>query len=598
MTSPLPKDSEVYRTLIESLSDGVMVVGLEGTVQVANSAFCRMFGLDPGQVAGAAFGELFLEAEDVDEFTQAVLDAVFSPGDTERRVVSVRIDGEPRALAVTTTYLASGQGGEGERGPVAAVAAVSDITEIRELRDAELRLAKTVESQFADLQKAYRDLETRSEALSSMTRRVRVGRVAAVVLVLGLFAGIGAWRFQQLDLLGYIARDLGPSPATGAPDTAGPLTLAVEAREIRSTIKLRGNLGLGRTEEVVSPFEGNVSELHASPGQAVARGDPLLTLDTGKLAAEIRRAEVDHIRARDKLAELEDWANSGEMARARNTLRRSRITVQEAEEALVRSSFLYERGIISRQEHEQAKRSRTERGLDHEAAERDFAAVEGKSSEKTRLVARLEADTALAQLQSLKERRELSTVNAPISGIFIAAEGPDSQPLAKGRPVTQGERLATVADFEQLAVVTTVDEVDVQKVAVGQRALVTGPGFPDLEINGTVERVASRSIGRGLSRGGPQFEVVIALDRLDSGSRAQLLVGMSAYLEIIVHSRPDALMVPIRAVQQDGGAAYVNVVSQDTGAVERRPVVTGLTTLDSIEVVEGLVAGESVALLP
>ena len=585
------RDTGIYEALLEDLSDGVLVVDFQGSVRIANAAFCRMFGLDPA-AAGRLFAELFLESEGLDEFTQAVLDAVVDRDGAERRIASVRIGGEQRSLSVTTTYLTAARDGGTER--VAVIAVVSDLTEVRELRETELRMAKVIETQLGELQDAYRDLEARNEALSHMTGRVRAARIAAMVLVAGLILGIGAWQIRSLDPFSATAA-LDTASGAAAGDTPGALhTLTVEPAALRSTVALRGSLAPGRVVKVVSPLESHVSAVHASPGELVAEGDLLVEFDTGRLAAERRRAEVEHIKARDRLAALEDWDNGAEMQRARRSLRLAGIALDDAERTLARAAFLLDQGIVPASEHEEAQRGRERRKLDFEAAERELAAVAAKGGGEALRVARLELETARERLRSREAKLGLAELRVPIAGIVIAADGPTGKPLAKGRPVTQGELLASIADFERLSAVTSVDEVDVRKIAAGQRASISGPGFPGLRIEGTVERVSSQAEGGARRSAAPRFEIAVALDRRDADARGRLRVGMSAHVEIVVHSRPAALLVPIGAVEQDGGAAWVRVVVGD--AVERRAVSLGLTTLDSVEVVGGLAAGDQVVL--
>ena len=57
------------------------------------------------------------------------------------------------------------------------IAVFSDITELRET---ELRMAKAVEEQHRRLQDAYREIETRNEALAAALRKVRVGKRSSV----------------------------------------------------------------------------------------------------------------------------------------------------------------------------------------------------------------------------------------------------------------------------------------------------------------------------------------------------------------------------------------------------------------------------------
>ncbi|MCY4077387.1 MAG: PAS domain S-box protein, partial [Acidobacteria bacterium] len=198
------RDPDIYRTLLENLSDGVVVIDFDGSVRIANAAFCRMFGFDPDEAIGSSFGELFIAFEGFDGFTQIVIDAVAERGDIARRVTRVRVGEERRSLSVATSCLLAGE----ER--VAVIVVVSDITEIRELRETELRQAAVIETQLGELQGAYRDLEARNEALSALTKRVRAARGAAMLFVMVLFLAIGAWYVRPLDLFSATAaRDTG-----------------------------------------------------------------------------------------------------------------------------------------------------------------------------------------------------------------------------------------------------------------------------------------------------------------------------------------------------------------------------------------------------
>ena len=103
-----------------------------------------------------------------------------------------------------------------------------------------------------------------------------------------------------------------------------------------------------------------------------------------------------------------------------------------------------------------------------------------KGGGDARKVARLEAENTRARLEEHERKLALAEVRAPIAGVVVAAERTGDKPLARGRPVAQGELLVNIADFERISVLTNVDEVDVGKIEAGQRAWITGPGFPDL----------------------------------------------------------------------------------------------------------------------
>jgi hypothetical protein len=92
----------------------------------------------------------------------------------------------------------------------------------------------------------------------------------------------------------------------------------------------------------------------------------------------------------------------------------------------------------------------------------------------------------------------------------------------------------------------------------------------------------------------PSFEITVAIDELTPEQRKRVLVGMSANLEVIIYEKPDALMVPVAAVQTEGDKRFVNK-RKGTG-VEKTEVKTGYTTLDSVEVLAGLKSGDELVL--
>ncbi len=581
---------DIHRSLLEDLSDGVMAVDFDGQVQTVNPAFCRMFGLDREKTVGSAFGEAFVSLEGFDAFTEAVFDAILERGAGERRIVGVTVGGEQRSLSVVTSRLTAARDGGTE--PVAMIVVVSDITEVRELRETELRMAKVVEKQLGELQGAYRDLEARNEAISAMRKRVRLMRGFAVAFVAVLFLAIGGWYVQPLDLPGIATA---PDAGTGAVGERPLATMKVRPQPLRSTLQLRGRLAPGRIEEVVSPIEGHVSAVHAGHGQRVAVGDPLVAFDTGKIEGERRRAEIAHVKARDRLLELENWASSAEMARARGSLRRAKRALNDAERKLERVVFLLDRGIIPASEHEAAQRSLEDRKLDLEATERDFAAVAAKGGAEARRLAHLEVQNAHDRLRAAAAKLDRATVRAPVAGIVSVSRGAREKPVVRGRAMTEGERLMSIADLGYLSVETSVGEVDVRKIQAGQRAQITGPGFPGLKIEARVVRVSSQASALR-RRGGPQFQIAVVLDPLAAADRDRVRVGMSAHVAVVVYDRPAALLVPIGAVEQSGGKAWLRVLDRGTGAAARRAVTLGITTLDSVEVTQGLAAGDEIVL--
>lgn len=85
------------------------------------------------------------------------------------------------------------------------------------------------------------------------------------------------------------------------------------------------------------------------------------------------------------------------------------------------------------------------------------------------------------------------------------------------------------------------------------------------------------------------------MEELGATDRQRLRLGMSADVEVEVRDEPRALLVPLAAVHTEGETHWVNVrIDQDR--FERVPVEVGETTLDAVEVLEGIVSGDELAI--
>ncbi len=179
-------------------------------------------------------------------------------------------------------------------------------------------------------------------------------------------------------------------------------------------------------------------------------------------------------------------------------------------------------------------------------------------------------------------------VRAPFDGIVAKL------PVKKGDSVGSGTAIATMVSPQQLASIT-LNEVDVAKAKIGQKATLTFDAAPDLTLVGSVVRIDT--IGT-VSQGVVTYTVTIAFDALGQGIKP----GMSVSAAIITQTKPDVLLVPSSAVKSQGAEAYVEVPAAAVdassvgssagvvlaGAVKRVTVQTGVSNDTMIEITGGL----------
>ena len=580
-------ESPVHRNILDNMREGVMSVDPDGRIMTFNPSACRLLSVPQDDALGHTFAEVLLAREGLDDFNEALLDAVRDGEVGQQREVEVRIEGSERHLSLTTSYLRGNSNGLASH--LGVIAVFADVTEVTALRESQRRLTRQLEAQNAELQHAYRDLEENNQTLAATLKQVQTARVAATVFIIGLFLAIG---FATWNVGSSASATRGMAPVLALDE---PRTLVVAPQRLVSTIALFGQLVPHHEVHVASPADGKVAETHFQYGERVAAGQRLVTLDTTEVERQLREAHTAHIRAVRQFEKVENWENSTEIARLRRELSKGKLALESSRSKAEQSAFLLEQGIVSAVEHEAAEQQYHSQTLDYESLQQDYANLLTKGDAEAREVAQLELDNARVRVEQLEEVLRGSLIEAPIGGVVLQPQGSagsQTKILGKGQTVSQGERLISVGDVEGLSALAWVDEVDVAKVRVGQRVKVHGDAFPGLELGGGIVHV-SRQAGQGMG-GRPTFEIVAAIDPLSDAARQQLRLGMSARLEVVAYDKPDALLVPIAAVDVRRGEAWLRIKDRDSGAVRSVQVEAGLTTLDSVEIMHGLAAGDEV----
>jgi len=176
-----------------------------------------------------------------------------------------------------------------------------------------------------------------------------------------------------------------------------------------------------------------------------------------------------------------------------------------------------------------------------------------------------------------------TAVIAPMDGQVIVRS------VDPGQTVTTSDSLFVLSD--RLIVKAFVDETDIGRVKIGQKALIGLDAYPDIRVNGAVEHIYYES---HLQNNVNIYNVDIIPDRIPDVFRS----GMSANIKIIVQEKNGALLLPISAVQNRNGKSVVRQKSDDAEKGRRYTIVeTGLQDGTNIEILEGL-THNSLVLMP
>jgi len=176
--------------------------------------------------------------------------------------------------------------------------------------------------------------------------------------------------------------------------------------------------------------------------------------------------------------------------------------------------------------------------------------------------------------------------NSATGGISLGGASGAGKPTV-GSAVSPASAPFSIVYFDSLLFNAQVDEADVAKVKEGQAVYITLDAIPAETFETVVERIDRTSVLT--PTGGTAFPVLMRLR--DAGDR--VLLGMNGSVDIEIDTVQNAVTVPVEAVLDDAGESYVFVVRG--GKVERVHVVTGRLTDTRAQILEGLVAGDDVA---
>jgi PAS domain S-box-containing protein len=578
----MAQDQIIYKNILENMTDGVMTISLDGRIITFNEAAEDILNLRREEVINRPFGEIFLTMEGNDAFNQAVLNAVYDSTTTHNATVAYRSGEKNLILSVTTSFLQSGE--EGSKRKAAVIVVFCDRTEVERLRQTETQLSEELKGKHKELQDSFVELAEVNANLQTALKKVQVIRISATVLVILLFLSIGVFTW-------FKAAPGGPAASPAGKKDGAPGTFLVRRQSLTDSISLRGILKPLKVVNVTSPFSGAVKEKLFEYGQPVEKGQLLLRLDATETETKYREAKTAFIEAAENWQKVTHWQKSDEMAKATRDLDAAKRKLKETE-------ILFKAGIVSAVEYEGDKKG-------YEDQQLSFNAEKAKGEGERLTIARLKYENAKVRLDELALQLRQADVYAPVSGTILLPQLADKDKekkgkiLEKGASLSQGEILLSIGDTSGLAVTAEVDEMEITKIKKGQEVTISGDAFPEVEMKGRVYHLSSQAGGKAgdsEDRKTASFEITITVDQLSAEQAGKILLGMSANLTILTLNKPGAILVPIPAVKMEGAEAVVLVRDRKTKETKKVKVQTGLTTVDSLEIVEGLKDGDEIVL--
>jgi len=288
------------------------------------------------------------------------------------------------------------------------------------------------------------------------------------------------------------------------------------------------------------PERGDAFALHNGTVNLEADSEAAVVAKVGGEVVEIVVEEGDRVSAGQLMARLDRDRLELEMRQAQAELNRLKQEYR-------RNVQLHERGLVSEGAFETLR-------YDLQA---------------------LDASYRMAKLQL-----DYADIRAPIDGVISAR-------ISKvGNTLNPGDELFRISNPRTLVAYLHVPQRDLFHFQVGQPARLSLDALPGEDHLAMIQRISPR-----IDPETGTFKVTLAVTEASSGLRP----GMFARVQIVYDVHPDALLIPAGAVLSEDAEAAVFVVEQ--GVARRRPVATGLTNDQRVEIIDGLDGDEEIIVI-
>src|SRR5713226_8675350 len=374
----------------------------------------------------------------------------------------------------------------------------------------------------------------------------------------------GAWmnwsakKWFWLLLAGAVATVIVLVKLSGRQPVPRVAVVQVVRENLNATISSNGKVEPITPYSIRAQFPTFVEKVLAVEGQAVTRGQLLLTLVADDVHAELDRAREQLVAAQDALRAARTGGRADEAAQLESDLRKAEIE----RDRLRRERAALER-LVAQQAATKEELRQNQAALDR--AEADWQRLQSAREEFVRRT-RLEVERAALLVE--QSRSQIRSLEDKV-----------------------GDLMAELADLHRVRVRAFIDEPELGGIEPDQTVEITWDALPSKTWEGRTEQIPKQVVSRG-TRSVGEVLCSVANDKLE------LLPNININVRIHLRERRNALVVPRGAVRIEGTRRYVFLVGNGGlgTRLHKREIKVGIASATKYEVLEGLSGGETVAL--
>lgn len=313
--------------------------------------------------------------------------------------------------------------------------------------------------------------------------------------------------------------------------------------------------------ELHAKVAGYIRHINVDIGDRVHTGEVLATLEVPELTAQVAGADAGVRHSQEEIALAKN-----EVARAEADHATLHMAAQRLEQAAAAKP-----GMIAQQE------------LD-DAEAKDRASEAQVAVAKSRVAAqKQQMDIARAERMHYSSLADYSRITAPFDGIVTWRYADTGALIQAGTSNAGSMPVVKVAQVRTLRLRIPVPESLAAYVRDGDTA--------DVRVQATGDHFAGKVVRTtgALDRTTRSLQVEVDVPN----EKSKLTPGMYADVTLQIAGNPDALIVPVQAIDRETDGSSVLVVNTG-GIVEKRKVRTGLETPNAVQILDGVTEGDRV----
>lgn len=200
--------------------------------------------------------------------------------------------------------------------------------------------------------------------------------------------------------------------------------------------------------------------------------------------------------------------------------------------------------------------------------------------------AQIDLDQTVIDVEIQNEVLRLASLYTPIAGVVIKAE-----PEFAGVNVGPTNSAYEIVNPDTVFFKADVNEVDITKVKVGTPVTLELDAYEGNTIQSKITDISFSS--KTTSTGGTAYEVRI---ELPENTDYKYRLGMNGDADFILSSKNDVLLIPQTALVENNDTYFAWIINE--GKAYKKEVKIGISSIDEVEIIEGLSKGDSVIVRP